>query len=78
MIKIIAGSILNFAGLSLIFFRRPLLANLVGKTKIKLGLFFGVDRIHTVLNTMLIFGIILIVIGDFLIFLWFKNRPLPE
>ena len=78
MIKLISGIVLNIAGLLLIFMRRSLLESLVGKTKIKLGLFFGVDRVHTALLVLMLIGIALMVIGVVLIIWHFRKVPAVE
>lgn len=77
-LKIIAGIILIVAGPLLILMRRPILESLVGKTKIKLGLLLGVDRVHTALVAISIIGIGLIVIGSLLIFFGMKNSDFQD
>jgi uncharacterized membrane protein len=78
MAKLVTGIILNFAGLALIFLRRTLLESLAGKTRIKLGLFFGVDRVHTALFILLIIGMALIVVGVLLIIWSFRTPAVKE
>jgi len=74
MAKLIIGSLLNIAGVLLILFRRPLLEWLAGGTRVKLGLFFGVDRVHTALCTMTVLGLVFILTGICLIYFWLRRR----
>ncbi len=77
MKKIISGSFLSLSGLLIIWQRRAILEALVGKTKIKLGLLLGVDRVHTALLVLTLIGIAILIIGSILIYYGIKKPPVP-
>jgi len=71
---LIIGFLQTVVGVVLVVFRRTLLEWFAGGTRVKLGLFFGVDRVHTALWTTSFCGVFFILMGLFLMFLWYRRK----
>ena len=68
MIKILIGSLLEVGGLSIIVFRMNVLKMMAGGTWVKIGQIIGDDRVPNTLLALILIGIALILLGNYLIF----------
>ncbi|MDZ7315705.1 MAG: hypothetical protein ONB24_06235 [candidate division KSB1 bacterium] len=70
----IFGLILSAGGAALFFFRMPLVYALIGKTKTKVGLFLGIDKLELFLALLWVLAGLLTLAGVALIFTGFFRR----
>ena len=68
MIKLLLGMLVQAAGILIIISRMTLLKELAGSTRVMIGRIIGDNRVPNSLRALILIGIVLIIVGNWLLF----------
>lgn len=73
-IRRLVGALLMMVGALLLIFRMPLVYQLVGKSKTKIALFLGIDKLQIFLLVLQVMAVVLIIAGAVIMFLSARQK----